>query len=124
MRSSKIIELLNNIISEEDRIKLHEDNEKYLKFQEDLFNQGYRYNTDKSYSLELLRKAGFYPIGITTMMCEETFIFKTAQDANKAWESRVLGYDGWWYGEEDFLKYVKEYEKDFGEIKVYWLDNR
>lgn len=96
--------------------------EEDIAFQQSLVEQGYKYNTDKSYSLKLLNDAGYFPIGISVMMCEEVFIFKTEKEAQKAWKSRVLGYDGWWYGKRNFLRAKEEYEKDFErEIKVYWL---
>ena len=87
-----------------------------------LEEQGKEYGTDTSISLDILREAGHFPIAICTMMCEETFVFKTEAAANKAWKNRVLGYEGWWYGKRNFLKAVKEYEQDFEkEIKIYYL---
>src|SRR5690349_3056050 len=68
--------------------------------------QGYEWNTDKSYSLKLLNEAGYFPIGITSYACEETFIFKTKKEAKKAWKSHVLGFDGWFYSKRDFEKEV------------------
>ncbi len=121
MRSNIIQDLLDQI-SPEEKEQYIKNAENYLKREEELYTQGYRYNTDKSYSLVLLNEAGHFPIGITYMTAEEVFIFKTEKEANKAWTSRVLGYDGWWYGKRNFLKYQKEYEAQFGEIKVYWLN--
>ena len=90
-----------------------------------LYEQGYRYNTDKSYSLKLLNDAGYFPIGITTMMCEETFIFKTEKEATKAWKSGVLGNEGWFYGKKAFKKALEQYEKDMGyKNEIFWLDEK
>lgn len=122
---SKIIEEFRKRMesrTDEEKAETLRQIEDELAFQESLTEQGYKYNTDKSYSLKLLNDAGYFPIGICSMMCEETFIFKTEADANDAWQSRVLGYDGWWYGKRNFLKAKEEYEKDFErQVKVYWL---
>ena len=94
----------------------------FLAEQRWLEEQGYEWNTDKSYSLKLLNEAGYFPIGICYLACEETFIFKTEKEAQKAWKSRILGYEGWWYGKKNFLKYLEEYERDFEtKVKVYWI---
>lgn len=76
--------------------------------------------------LEKVLKAGFKPIGFTTMICEETFIFKGIDEAKRAWE--VFKPQGWWYGFGDFIEARKEYVKeaydnneDFAPI-IYWLD--
>lgn len=121
MRSNIIQEILDRITPEE-----HAEFERQMKedmaFQEMLHEQGYRYNTDKSYSIKLLNDAEHFPIGITTMLCEETFIFKSEKEANKAWKSRVLGNDGWFYGKKSFKKALEQYEKDMGyKNEIYWL---
>ena len=103
----------------EDKINLEIEGINELK------DAGYKFNTDKSYSLVLIRELGFNPIGISTLMCEETFIFETKEESLKAHqlcqiEKKVA--DGWWYGKEDFLIAKKEYEDDMGyEVIVYWL---
>lgn len=120
MRNNIIQEMLDKIPIEE-RERIRKENDEYCLKQKQLFDEGYRYNTDKSYSLVLLREKGFNPIGICTMMAEETFIFKTKKEADLAWKRHILGYDGWWYSKKDFEVARKEYENDFGEIKIYWL---
>ena len=42
------------------------------------------YGTNKSESLTILRNAGFKPIAVTHMMCEETFVFNTEEEATRA----------------------------------------
>ncbi len=88
---SKIAEEILSRITPEEHAKFERQIEEDMAFQEMLYEQGYRYNTDKSYSIKLLNDAGHFPIGITTMMCEETFIFKLEKEATKAWKSGVLG---------------------------------
>lgn len=122
MRSDLIQEILDRITPEQ-HAEFERQMEEDMAFQEMLFEQGYRYNTDKSYSLKLLNEAGHFPIAITTLMCEETFCFKTEKEANKAWKSRILGNDGWFYGKRSFLKTLEEYKKDFTiEPEIYWVD--
>ncbi len=90
------------------------------------------YGTDKSESVEKLRNAGFNPIGITNMLCEETFIFNTDEEAQKAFEyfeKNPVGdvIQGWWYGIVEFEFSRQEYvlclcdgiEEDAPAI--YWL---
>jgi hypothetical protein len=90
------------------------------------------YNTDKSNSLKIIREAGFNPIGITVMICEETFIFNTDEEAIKAHEyfeknpvKDVI--QGWWYGLVDFELARQKYVLDMYEgiesdaPTIYWL---
>lgn len=130
----KVIHLKSNIVknktvdnimarlSPERRAEIKREILEDLAFNRQLEEQGYVYNTDKSYSLKLLNDAGHFPIGITTMMGEETFIFKTETEANEAWNSHVLGYDGWFYGEYSFKLAQEEYEKELDfKLNIYWL---
>lgn len=90
------------------------------------FNE--RYGTDKSYWLDAIREAGFNPIGITTMTCEETIILETKEDVEKAWE--IFKPEGWWYSVDEWEKtrewYVKSmYKGDYDAApKVYCLDEK
>ena len=79
--------------------------------------------------IKTIRKYGFNPIGVTQFWCEDTFVFKTPEEATEAYriiEEGGESISGWWYGEEDFLKEKNEYEiEDKGyKVKVYWLDGR
>lgn len=84
------------------------------------------YGTDKSWMLNELIKAGHKPLAITVMACEETFVFETEAEIEKA--RKGWGNEGWWYTKEEFPAtrewYVKEFykgvEKDAP--KVYWLN--
>ena len=86
-----------------------------------------KYGTPDSYLLKEVRAAGFKPIGITVVMCEETFIFKNELEAKEA--AKQFLPEGWWYGfgawEDTHLEYVKKF---YGSIKenaptIYWLDS-
>jgi hypothetical protein len=61
--------------------------------------------------------AGFKPIGMTIMMCEETFIFKSDVEAKEAWER--FAPSGWWYGFSDFIEAEKAYLKDFSDMGIH-----
>ena len=91
------------------------------------------YGTAESPSLVTLRDRGFNPIGITTMMLEETFIFETEEEAITAFttlENTPTGnsiLQGWWYGKELFKTIREEYVnfnhegKEYEAPIVYWL---
>ena len=124
MRSKAVQDMLDRITPEE-HAEFKKQIEEGIAFQDMLYEQGYRYNTDKSYSLKLLNDAGYFPIGLTTMICEETFIFKTEKEADKACESGVLGNEGWFYGKKAFKKALEQYEKDMGyKNEIFWLDEK
>lgn len=93
---------------------------------EELFEISDNYGKPNSVLLKKIREAGFKPIGITVLMCEETFIFKGKAEAQAAWE--IFKPEGWWYDfgswEDTRQKYVKDIyggnEEDAPTI--YWLD--
>ncbi len=84
------------------------------------------YGTDASELLADVRKAGFKPIGITVMACEETFIFKGMKEAIDA--ANMFMPEGWWYDFNSYLDareiYVKECYNGNEELAptVFWLD--
>jgi len=88
------------------------------------------YGTPQSKLLQQVIDAGFKPIAITTMICEETFVFKNDIEAKSAWEK--FKPEGWWYGYSTFIDARKKYIKDLTQIHshealdyldgVYWLD--
>lgn len=83
------------------------------------------YGIDKSELLQKIKEAGLKPIGITVMVCEETFIFETEDEAEKGWD--IFKNEGWWYGREKFITAWKNYVeksydgKEIDAPKVYWL---
>lgn len=84
------------------------------------------YGTPDSYLLKLVQQAGFKPIGITVLYCEETFIFKSKQEAINAAEKFLP--EGWWYDIGTWIDTRIEYVKDMysGDDDlapiIYWLD--
>lgn len=121
MKNNVIQEFLDKLTPEdhariERNMYEHEAKERWLE------ERGYEYGTENSYSLKLLNDRGFFPIGITYMMGEETFIFKDDSLADEAWKSRILGCGGWWYGEREFTETRKEYEDEWKvNLYVVWL---
>ena len=75
--------------------------------------------------IDIIKTAGFNPIGVSQLICETTFIFETEAEALEAYE--VLektnhSIMAWWYSKEQFLFYIEEYGADFGtKVLVYWL---
>lgn len=95
-------------------------------------NSNRTYGTDKSELLKKVIDAGFKPIAITIMICEETFVFKTNKEATEAYMS-ISENDGWWYGldgkypwNQTWKEYVdKHYDGDESKApKVYWLNEK
>jgi hypothetical protein len=84
------------------------------------------YGTPNSYLLKEVRDAGFKPIGITVLMCEETFIFKSGDEAKQAAEKFLP--EGWWYGidgwEHTYNEYVDRFYGGDKELAtpIHWLD--
>ena len=72
--------------------------------------------------------AGFKPIGMTVMMCEETFIFKSDKEAKEAWE--MFKPEGWWYEYSAFIDAEKWYCENMlniskiidYELDILWFD--
>ena len=84
------------------------------------------YGTPDSTLLKKVREAGFKPIGISVILCEETFIFKSEAEAEDA--AHIFLPEGWWYGfaswEETRQEYVKEMYGGDEDLAppVYWLN--
>lgn len=95
--------------------------------EEELMKWHNHYGTPESELLKEIREAGFKPIGITVLMCEETFIFKGEPEAKAASEKFLP--EGWWYGfgawEDTRIEYVKEFYGGDEEAAptIYWLDS-
>lgn len=89
-------------------------------------NEHDAYGTPESVLLKKIIAAGFKPIAITTIICEETFIFKSEAEAEAA--AKIFLPEGWWYGFGSWDKTREEYVKKFydGDEEcapmVYWLD--
>ena len=83
--------------------------------------------TPDNVMLRMVREAGFKPIGITTMMCEETFIFKGEKEATEA--AKMFLPEGFWYGLSGFWKDWDDYMIQMGildteeaEEAIHWLN--
>jgi hypothetical protein len=79
-------------------------------------------------SIELLKKHGFEPIGVTESSLEDVFIFATPEEAHIAYyrfESNNENHpdtpflDGWWYGFEQF---VEDFHRNDFTVPIIWLD--
>jgi hypothetical protein len=108
-RNSLIDDMLNKL-SPEERDRIDKNVENHLAILEKRHAEGFRYGTKKSYSLKVLKEHGYNPIGICVIMCEETFVFETSEEAQKAYDEMELEkklIDGFFYGKVDFEKEVK-----------------
>lgn len=81
-------------------------------------------------SLDIIRSNGFDPIGVSQIMLEDTFIFETDEEAEKAFNILEKEGDpsgkkivGWWYGKESFFEEKKRYEEQWEDttVLVHWL---
>jgi hypothetical protein len=67
-------------------------------------------------SVKIMIPYGYRPVAITIYNSEETFIFKTPEEAKKCYEELEVEkklIQGWFYGEEEFEVYRKEYEDEY-----------
>lgn len=89
----------------------------------DIFFRGY--GKPNSWCLEAIKKLGFKPIYITTMLCEQTFVFETEKEAIEACNTFQKKYntnEGWWYGldgQYPWEQTVREYVKKYGTITIF-----
>lgn len=91
------------------------------------------YNTDRTLDsfeneLKLIRDNGFNPIAVTQLYFEDTFVFETFEEAEKAFktlEENNRTVVGFWYDKYDFFDAVRKYEKDYSNdnirVKIIWL---
>ena len=97
-----------------------------MKFNHDRMLSDFQSNIDK------LKENGYNPIAVSQMYFEDTFVFETEEEAKKAYqqfeidenEKWIGDISGWWYGKEDFIKTVKEYESEndgYSKVLIHWL---
>lgn len=79
--------------------------------------------------IDKIKEFGFKPIAYTVMICEDTFVFETSEQAQAAYtqmEEINKGDDnvqGWYYGWDEFLKTLDQYKQTHGYINnVYWIN--
>ncbi len=90
-----------------------------------------KYNHDVSKEeftpiIEAIKKYGFNPIAVSQMYLEFVFVFNTHEEATKAYNLIELSEDenspvGFWYGKNEFLNEVNDYEKGGRAVLIYWL---
>jgi hypothetical protein len=69
-----------------------------------------------------LVEAGFKPIGMTTFLCEETAVFETEEEADRAAEMFLP--NGWYYSKENIIEARVHYRHKFGYCpKMHWIKN-
>jgi hypothetical protein len=80
--------------------------------------------------ISILRKHGYNPIAVSQMICEDVFVFETPEEAQRAAQELEFNDDesknklqAWWYGRDEFLITVQEYEEQWPDCKVliHWL---
>lgn len=91
-------------------------------------NKDFEFLQDDIY---LIVSNGYKPIAVTQIYMEDTFVFETEEEAKRAYHQfeksesgqRIGEIIGWWYGKEQFLETVKEYEEEYKEkVLIYWLN--
>jgi len=91
-----------------------------------LKNNHNRKLNDFSNELNIIKSAGFNPIGVSQMYLEDVFIFNTQEESKKAYELLEIknkSVIGWWYGKYDFEKEKEKYEKEYNGfiVNVIWF---
>lgn len=121
--------LINDLldgISPEEHLSMGKEMQAHFDYLEQLKKDGRIFSTNTSISLDIMRSNGFNPIAITRMSMEETFVFKSASEADQAYNMLEVGLSlvsGWWYQEDDFLLEYNSYCEDNGySPKIYHLD--
>ena len=75
--------------------------------------------------LDIIRNHGFNPIGISQMAGYDTVIFNTDAEALNGYEKLEVEEKKLflnWYGKEQWVIDVEEYEKEFGtKVKTIWI---
>lgn len=88
--------------------------------------------------LQSLKEAGFNPIAVTTLLCEETFVFETTEECDKACkfvnpnrseDGKSGVHYGYWYalrdGKYSFIDTYHSYKDQTGSYpEVVWLTDK
>ncbi len=74
-------------------------------------------------TIDKLKSLGFNPIAATVLFCEDTYVFETKDEVDKACEAVPELCFGWVYDGRSFLEAVKEREEhlDGKKIFIHWL---
>lgn len=116
--------IIDKILSEIDEYCLKEielDIERDIAWEKFLKEKGHKYNTPTSYSVKLLKDAGYKPLAICSYYGEETFFFETAEEAKRAYkdmevEKRLVC--GWFHSVEEIDNLENP---DGSKIEVRWI---
>jgi len=79
--------------------------------------------------INLIKEKGYNPIAVTQIFFEDAYVFETHEEAMKAYKEFELDRKtqddiivGFWYGKEEFLKEVNDYEKKLEtKVLIHWL---
>lgn len=110
-KTNNIISKIFDSITPERQAELDKMMEAHIKWHEEHPDHKDRYGTDRSYWLQSIREAGFNPVGITVMLCEETLIMETREELELA--CKKFSPEGWWYTLDDWQKARSEYVEEF-----------
>lgn len=110
MKKNNIVREILNSLTPEENFELERQGLESEAYQRWLEENGYEWNTPKSISIKILKDNGFNPIGITCYGCEETFIFNTREELNRAHKKCQNTVDGWWYTKRQAKENNIEYE--------------
>lgn len=113
MKINNLLQEIRDSITPEEHLRFERQSLESEAYHRWLEENGYEWNTPKSISIKILKDNGFNPIGITWYGCEETFIFETQEELNRAHKKCQMEdhtVDGWWYTIEGAKKYNIEYE--------------
>ena len=127
-KPNTVIQRILDSITPERQAELDAMFEAHEKWHKEHPDHGERYGTDRSYFLKTVKEKGHNPIGITVMLCEETFIFATEEEQEAA--AKDFMPEGWWHAvsdwEESRTKYVNDMYKgvEASAPKVYCLDDK
>ena len=120
-KSNNIIDKILSEIDEYRQKEIELDIERDIAWGEFLKEKGHKYNTPTSYSIKLLKDAGYKPLAICSYYGEETFFFETTEEAKKAYdemEENKGSVCGWFHSVEDIDKLE---QPDGSKIEVEWV---
>lgn len=119
--SNNIIDKILSEIDEYQSKKLELDIERDVAWGKFLIEKGHKYNTPTSYSIKLLKDNGHNPLAICSYYGEETFFFKSEEEALRAYEEMEVKKGlicGWFHSVEEIDKLENP---DGSKIEVEWI---
>lgn len=117
--------IIDKILSEIDEYQSKQfelDIERDIAWEKFLIEKGHKYNTPTSYSIKLLKDNGHNPLAICSYYGEETFFFKSAKEAKRAYKDMEVKkrlVTGWFHSVEE----ISELRHPNGDkIEVEWIE--